>query len=159
MVRRSPFRPDALGPLEPRLVPSHLAPIHRVVIPTPTISASSPTWSGARLANRQYPTSIAANVVVHGPDALGSTSGADPAVRAIEIRLQNQGDGPVSSVTIAERLPRNLAYVAGSAQGSDVGPVDAIEARGGATVLRWNLQDSLAVGATTVVSFQARYRP
>lgn len=157
MVRRSPFRPDALGPLEPRLVPSHVAPIHRVVIPTPTISSSSPTWSTARLADHRYLTSVSANVVVQGPDATGSTSGADPAARTIEIRLQNQGDSPVSSATIAERLPRKLAYVAGSARGSDVGPVEATQARRGATVLRWDLQDSLAVGATTVVSFQARY--
>ena len=157
MVRRSPFRPDALGPLEPRLVPSHVAPIHRVVIPTPTIS-SSPKWSGARLPNHRYPTSVVANVVVPGPDAMGLASGADPAVRTIEIRLQNQGDNPVSSATITERLPRNLAYVEGSARGSDVGPVDATRAPGGATVLRWDLQDPLAVGATTAVSFQARYR-
>jgi hypothetical protein len=157
MVRRSPFRPDALGPLEPRLVPSHVAPIHRVVIPPPPISTSSPTWSGARLPHHRYSTSVAANVVVQGPDAMGMASGSDPAVRTIEIRLQVQGDSPVSSATIAERLPRKLAYVAGSAQGSDVGPVDATKARGGATVLRWNLQDSLAVGATTVISFQARY--
>jgi uncharacterized repeat protein (TIGR01451 family) len=149
MARRPQFRPDALEPLESRAVPSHLVPLHRVIIPMPTISSSSPAWSAAPLPGHRYPTPISANVTV-------VPSGADPAVKTIEIRMQNQGNSPVTSATVTERLPRSVTYIAGTAEGQDVGPVEAVKVRGGGTVLRWTFQSAVAPGAYSVISFRAR---
>jgi hypothetical protein len=157
MGRRHAFRPDALGPLEDRVVLSRIAPslvgraapVKRFTIQTPTITQSTPQWSHRPLPGGQYPSSLTTRMVILPGD------GANPGVRTVEVHIENAGNAPVSSAAMTQRLPRNVAYVDGSARPVDGGGVSATKARNGTTVIEWTIPGPVA-SEELVATFQVK---
>lgn len=160
MGLRHAFRPDALGTLENRTVPSHLtpsllgqaAPARRFAIPTPRITLSTPQWSHRPLPGGQFPSSLIPEVTILPGD------GANPGARTVEIHIENAGNAPVSSATMTQQLPRNLAYVPGSAQPVGGGEVNATTARNGSTIIEWTIRGPVATDEL-VATFQVKPEP
>jgi len=141
MGLRHAFRPDALGTLEDRAVPSHLTPsllgqvasARRFAIPTPRITQSTPQWSHRPLPGGQFPSGLTSRVTVLPGE------GTTPGARSVAIHIENAGNAPVSSATMTLQLPRNVAYVPGSAQPIGGGEVNATTARNGSTIIEWTI--------------------
>ncbi|MBN9121362.1 MAG: hypothetical protein J0I06_19790 [Planctomycetes bacterium] len=154
------FRPEALGTLEDRAVPSHVgasplggaAHVRSLTIPTPTITQSTPQWSRHRLPGGQFPSSLAPRIAVYTAD------GVDPDVKVVEVVVQNAGNTPVSSATMTERLPRNVDYVPGSAQPVGGGEVTASKTPNGLTVIKWTIPGPVA-SETLTATFLVKARP
>ena len=136
------------------VVPSHIAPGHRILIAPPTVTSSTMTWFKRPLPDHQYTTGISANIEIVA-DAV------DPTLKTLEMTLVNSGIISVPSPNITQRLPRGLTYVPGSVQGLDGGQVVVTKAAGGATILHMTLDATVAPatnppGAMPVVSLQYR---
>jgi uncharacterized repeat protein (TIGR01451 family) len=74
------------------------------------------------------------------------------------IRFDNVGDRVIGNVTIIDNLTPRLEYVPDSAQASVKGNFSTQNNEAGSLVLRWEVEDPLAVGAGGVVRFRCRVR-
>lgn len=90
---------------------------------------------------------------------LASTCAAQPGeIVHFTIRYDNNGTEPLPHVTILDHLTVRLEYVADSQRTSLNADFAANEGENGSTVLRWELQETLAPGKGGVIRFQARVR-
>jgi|GEM_PF-2416534 len=167
MSRRRAFRPDALGPLEERRVPSQVALVHQNLFETaalrgvqlrPTIATTRQGSDRVTLHRRAERGGLNFFAVAGVPDASELARGADPNVVTYMIRFRNDGPTPLTSASIVDTLDRHLTYVPGSATVPDGGSFSATGNRQGQQVLRWDLPGGLAPGASSFVRFQARYQ-
>ncbi|MCY2967530.1 MAG: hypothetical protein NT069_28520 [Planctomycetota bacterium] len=74
------------------------------------------------------------------------------------IRYQNQGDSPVSEVTIVDNLTPRLEYVEGSEKNDRASRFDAVDNGEGSVILRWELDEPLPGRTTGVITFRAKVR-
>jgi len=91
------------------------------------------------------------------PDKAAVAAGADPNVVRFEINFNNAGNTPITGASLTERLRPKLSYIPGSAQPIDGGEVKVTTLPNRSTVLQWTLPNAIPVGATSTVSFEARY--
>jgi uncharacterized repeat protein (TIGR01451 family) len=74
------------------------------------------------------------------------------------LRFDNLGEQKIGNVTIIDNLMPRLEYIAGSAQSSLKASFSMQEQPGESLVLRWEIEEPLAVTQGGIVRFQARVR-
>lgn len=74
------------------------------------------------------------------------------------IRYQNQGDSPVTEVTIVDNLTPRLEYVEGSQTNSLASQFETLDNGEGSKILRWELNEPLPGRTTGTITFRARVR-
>lgn len=74
------------------------------------------------------------------------------------IRYQNQGDSPVTDVTIVDNLTPRLEYLEGSQTNDRASRFEAIDNGEGSVILRWELDEPLPARTTGVISFKVQVR-
>ena len=99
-----------------------------------------------------------------GPGNLRITKLADLKIAAQDdeitftIRYQNQGDGPVTEVTIVDNLTPRLEYIEGSQTNSLPSQFETLDNGEGSKILRWELDEPLPGRTTGTITFRARVR-
>jgi uncharacterized repeat protein (TIGR01451 family) len=74
------------------------------------------------------------------------------------LRFDNVGDQPIGNVTIIDHLIPRLEFVEGSAESTLKSSFRADQQPGESLVLRWEIEEPLAVNQGGIVRFQARVR-
>ena len=99
-----------------------------------------------------------------GPGNLRITKLADLKIAAQDdeitftIRYQNQGDSPVTEVTIVDNLTPRLEYIEGSQTNSLPSQFETLDNGEGSKILRWELDEPLPGRTTGTITFRARVR-